>query len=123
MTTNQPRILQVSGHESYMIVTFRDGLDAVSFDANDPLLLREELRAVAEQSAGRSVIVDIECQWSNVWAAMYNNFASLHRQLGKTLLFCNLSESATEIFHMNQLETFLNIFSTREAAIASIDLG
>lgn len=114
------RFIQSTEHDEFIVVTFSRGLDDVVSGGIGGAAFHEELHAVADQCKGRSLILDIENNWFNVCAAVYNIFPRLHEKLGDGLLFCNLSESATEAFAMNGLARLLNIYQTREEAIASL---
>jgi len=121
MTNDHPEITQVTDHDSYIIVTFPDALDSIHFHTHGPFALRNELNEIAEQSDGRTIILDIESEWTLIRAEIYNDFAMLHEKPGDRLLFCNLSENADGYFRVNQLAEYLKIYPTRAAAIASVE--
>lgn len=120
MNDHDSRFTLIAEHDDYIIVTFDGGLDSIMSEERGWAMFQQDLDALVDLSAGRTVILDIEDQWVNVCASIYNNFARLHEKLGDDLLFCNLPATAMDLLVMNQLARLLNIYSTLDQAIASI---
>lgn len=122
MTVNDSKFTQISEHDDFIIVTFNGMLDAINFEANEVMVLQNELNAIVEVSDGRTVIFDFEDRWYNVCAATYGVLVHIHKKLDDRLLMCSLSDTAREVFQMNRLASLFNIFPTRDEAIASFDV-
>ena len=116
--TDDHQVIQVSSVDGTTVVCFKD-LATVQRQERFRQV-EEEMWALVDQQKPTSIILDFENKELLTGHVVQDLLIRLHKRLNDNFMLCNLPPLAMEHFELNHLADLLNIYRTREDALADV---